>query len=254
MLSKNQLTNAFRHAGLAKGDLILVHSSLRKLGPVEGGADTVLDALLEVIGREGTLALPTHTFSVVTDRQPVFHQTLTPSHVGMLSNVFRKRAGVLRGLHPTHSIAAIGPRAKKLMEGHEKEATPCSANSPYARLREWNGKVLIIGEGLACCTFFHACEEMAGMAQVYSPDVLDLFSITEDNAVIPVNTRSHVIKTWNHYPLLEPHLLANGALNISLLGACALRLLDAKLASDWLIPQLRKDPTLILPKPSTNTP
>ena len=253
MLSKNQLTTAFRHAGLAKGDLILVHSSLRKLGPVEGGADAVLDALLEAIGPEGTLALPTHTFSVVTARQPVFHQILTPSNVGTLSNVFLKRAGVLRGLHPTHSIAAIGPLAAKLMEGHEKEITPCSANSPYARLREWNGKVLIIGEGLKCCTLFHACEELAGMQCVSSPSVLELFSITESNEVMPVATRSHVINTWDQYPLLEPHLLANGALRISFVRECALRLLDAKSASDWLILELKKDPSIILPKPSPTT-
>jgi len=253
MLSKNQLTTAFRQAGLAKGDLILVHSSLRKLGPVEGGADTVLDALMEVIGPEGTLALPTHSFDVVTARQPVFHQILTPSSVGTLSNVFRKRAGVLRGLHPTHSIAAIGPLAKKLMEGHEKEATPCSANSPYARLREWNGKVLIIGEGLECCTLFHACEELAGMQREGAAFGLDLFTITENNEVRAVATHPYVINTWDQYPQLEPHLVASGALSISSVGECALRLLDAKAASDWLIPQLTKDPSIILPKPSPNT-
>jgi len=250
MLIKNELVTAFRNAGLTAGDLVLVHSSLRKLGPVEGGADTVLDALLEVLGQKGTLALPTHTFSVVTARQPVFHQSLTPSNVGTLSNIFRKRAGVLRGLHPTHSVAAIGPLAEKLLEGHEKETTPCSMNSPYVRLRDWNGKVLIIGEGLQCGTLFHACEELAGMTQVCSPYLLELFSFTETNEVIPAPTRRHIINTWDQFPTLEPHLLANGALKISSIGDCALRLLDARRACDWLVPELQKDQNLILPKPS----
>ena len=250
MLIKNELVTAFRNAGLTAGDLVLVHSSLRKLGPVEGGADTVLDALLEVLGQKGTLALPTHTFSVVTARQPVFHQSLTPSNVGTLSNIFRKRAGVLRGLHPTHSVAAIGPLAEKLLEGHEKETTPCSMNSPYVRLRDWNGKVLIIGEGLQCCTLFHACEELAEMTQVCSPYLLELFSFTETNEVIPAPTRRHIINTWDQFPTLEPHLLANGALKISSIGDCALRLLDARRACDWLVPELQKDQNLILPKPS----
>jgi aminoglycoside 3-N-acetyltransferase len=250
MLLKKQLTKALLQTGLIDGDLVLVHSSLRKLGPVEGGADTVLDALLEVIGPEGTLALPTHTFSVVTSRQPVFHQSLTPSNVGTLSNIFRKRAGVLRGLHPTHSVAAIGPLAEKLVEGHEKETTPCSANSPYVRLRDWNGKVLIIGEGLQCCTLFHACEELAGMTQVCSPYLLDFFSFTEINELTPTPSRRHIINTWDQFPSLEPHLIEIEALKITSLGDCALRLLDARRACDWLVPELQKDPNLILPKPS----
>jgi aminoglycoside 3-N-acetyltransferase len=249
MICIDQLKTAFQQSGLGAGDLVLVHSSLRKLGPVQGGADSVLDALLEVIGPNGTLALPTHTFSVVTDRQPVFHQILTPSNVGTLSNVFRKRSGVVRGLHPTHSVAAIGPLAEKLLEGHEKETTPCSMNSPYVRLRDWNGKVLIIGEGLQCCTLFHACEELAGMTQVCSPYLLELFSFTETNEVIPAPTRRHIINTWDQFPTLEPDLLANGALKISSIGDCALRLLDARRACDWLVPELQKDPNLILPKP-----
>ncbi len=253
MFSKDNLKTAFRQAGLARGDLVLVHSALRELGPVEGGGDTVIDVLLEILGPEGTLALPTHTFRVVTAAQPVFHQLLTPSSVGALSNVFRVRPGVTRGLHPTHSVAAIGPLAQKLLEGHEKALTPCSADSPYWRLSEWGGKILIIGAGLNCCTLFHACEELAGMKQVYDPQELRLFSITAENAVIPVSSRRHVINTWDQYPLLEPDLISIGALSVTHLGPCALRLLDARAAADWLLPRLESDPGLILPTPTKQT-
>jgi len=250
MLTAVRLITAFREAGLAKGDLVLVHSALRTLGPVEGGADTVLDALLEILGPEGTLVLPTHTFRVVTAAQPVFHQLLTPSNVGTLSNVFRLRPGVVRGLHPTHSVAAIGPLAGKLLGGHERESTPCSAESPYWRLSEWGGKILIIGVGLNCCTLFHACEELAGMKQVHDLRELRLFSITAENSVIPVSTRRHVINTWDQYPLLEPDLISIGALSVTHLGACAIRVLDACAAADWLVPCLERDPGRILPTPT----
>ena len=108
------LTDAFRAIGLNPGDLVLVHSALRRLGPVVGGADTVIDALLAAVGPTGTVAVPTHTWKVVTREQPVFHQTFTPSHVGALGNVLRQRAEAIRSLHPTHSVAAIGPRAAAL--------------------------------------------------------------------------------------------------------------------------------------------
>ena len=247
MLTKTQLITAFTDAGLKQGDLVFVHSALRKLGPVEGGAETVIDALQQTLGPAGTLALPTHTFRVMSRDQPVFHQALTPSCVGTLTNVFRKRPGVIRGLHPTHSVAAIGKRAAEFVEGHERDDTPCSPTSPYGRLRDWAGKILIIGEGLNCCTFFHGCEQWAGMPWAVRPDVLQLYSVRADGHVLSTPMHSHFVNTWDQYPRLEPHLLEIGAMRIHHLGPCPLRLLDAKAAADWLIPQLRKDPSIVLP-------
>lgn len=252
MLTKQSLITAFRGAGLSDGDPVLVHSSLRKLGPVEGGADTVLDALLESIGPDGTLVLPTHTWKVVNAAQPVFHQTLTPSNVGVLTNVFRQRPGVLRSLHPTHSVAAFGPRAAALVEGHERDETPCPAAGAYGRLRDWGGKILIIAEGLHCCTFFHGCEEWAGRTELVRGEPVQLYSITAAGRVIPVPMRGHHINTWNQYPRLETPLIDIGALRITRVGSCELRLLDARRAADWLVDELRRDLRIILPETSPN--
>ncbi|NQT20655.1 MAG: AAC(3) family N-acetyltransferase [Planctomycetes bacterium] len=248
MWTKSQLTEAFRNAGLHDGDLVLVHSALRKLAPVDGGADTVIDALLEAVGPDGTVAVPTHTWGVVGAGQPVFHQALTPSNVGALTNVFRKRPGAIRGLHPTHSVAAIGPRAAEFVGGHEQDDTPCSANSPYRRLCDWGGKVLIIGAGLDCCTLFHGCEQWAGMPWAVTEHTVQLYSIAADGRVIPACHHQHFTNTWDQYPRLEPHLIEAGAMRITHIGECALRLLDARAAADWLIAQLRKDPSIILPE------
>ena len=246
MKTKTELICAFRTAGLAAGDLVLVHSALRKLGPVEGGADTVIDALLEVVGNQGTLAMATHTFRLVHGAQPVFHQTLTPTNVGALSNVFRKRPGVLRGLHPTHSVAAIGPRAAEFIAGHELDDTPCSATSPYGRLRDWGGKVLIIGVGLECCTFFHGCEQWAHMPGALTSQTVQLYSITAAGQIIPVTMHQHYVNTWDQYPRLEPHLIQLGVLRVSYIGDCALRVLQARPAADWLVARLSQDPSIIM--------
>ncbi len=247
MWTRNDLVTAFRSLGLAAGDLVLVHSALRKLGEVEGGADTVLDALLETVGPRGTLALPTHTWKIVNAEQPVFHQVLSPSNVGAMTNVFRLRPGVVRGLHPTHSIAATGPRAAQLVAGHERDHTPCSPTSPYGRLRDWGGKILIIGPGLECCTFFHGCEEWTGMPWAVSPKPVQLYSITAAGEIIPVSLHHHVTSTWPQYPSLESGLVAAGALTLGRLGECSLRLLDARAAAEHVMAQLRSDPTIVLP-------
>lgn len=247
MWMKNQLLDRFRRVGVQSRDVVLVHSALRRLGPVEGGADTVIDALLEAAGPEGTVAVPTHTFAVVNAKQPVFHQTLTPSNVGTLTNVFRARPDAIRGLHPTHSVAAIGRRAAELVDGHERDETPCSPTSPYGRLREWGGKVLLVGVGLEACTFFHGCEEWARMPFACSKESIRLYSITSDCTVIPVNHHYHYVNTWDQYPRLEPGLLDAGMLRVDRIGDCPIRLLDAQPAADWVIRRLKDDPSIALP-------
>lgn len=248
----NSLLRAFRDVGVTTGDVLLVHSSLRKLGPVKGGADTVIDALLEAVGAEGTLAVPTHTFQVVSGIQPVFHQRLTPSHVGVLTNVFRLRPEAIRGLHPTHSVAAIGPRAAEFVAITPEYDTPYPPASPYGRLRDWGGKILIIGESLNRCTFFHGCEEWSGMPEIVSENIVPLTSITTDGEEIAISTRSRPINTWDQYPRLEPFLLEAGAMCIGQIGDCSLRLLDARSAAEWLITRLKQDPSIILPDSTTN--
>ncbi len=247
MLTHGQLVTAFRDVGLQPGGTVLVHSALRTLGPVEGGADTVIDALREAVGPAGTVAVPTHTVGVVNAKQPVFHQTLTPSTVGTLSNVFRQRPSAVRGLHPTHSVAAIGSRAEEFVRIRLEDDTPCPPQSPYGRLRDWGGQVLLLGVGLDRCTFFHGCEEWAGMPWAVSENPVTLYIFDHENRVTPSQRRGHRVNTWDQYPRLEPYLLECGALRIGHIGDCPLRLLCAKAAADWLIPQLQSDPRIILP-------
>ncbi len=244
MLTIADLTTAFRAVGLTGGDTVLVHSSLRKLGPVEGGADGVIEALLAAVGGEGTVAVPTHSYANVHAMQPVFHQTLTPSIVGTLTNVFRNRPEAMRSLHPTHSVAAIGARAAEFVRDHEKDDTPCSPTSPYGKLITWGGKVLIIGRGLECCTFFHCCEELAACPWLFASSA-QLYSITAEGRVIPVPSRLHGNGVSDLYPLLEEALVNIGALTLGAAGGCSLRVVDARKSSEWLVAELRKDAELL---------
>ena len=245
-MTKDELLVVLRELGLGEGDLVHVHSSLRKLGPVEGGAEAILDALLEVLGPTGTLTLPTHTFLVVNQRQPVFHQTLTPSHVGVLAELFRQRPGVLRSLHPTHSVAALGSRAAAFVGGHERCLQPCATDSPYGKLRDWDGKILLLGEGLNCCTFFHGCELWAGMPTAVRNTPDTLYCIRAEGQVVPVTVYNHHFNTWDQFPRLEPGLLEACAMKrASAPGGGVLRLLDAHRTAAWLVPELRIHPEII---------
>ncbi|MBP3600509.1 MAG: AAC(3) family N-acetyltransferase [Clostridia bacterium] len=144
--------------GIKPQDTILMHSSLSSLGYVEGGAETVIDTLLSVL-REGTLLVPALSWTTVNKDNPVFDVKNTPSCIGAISEYFRKREGVIRSLHPTHSVCGIGKNAKEILSHHLETNTPVGIRSPFSLLRDYNGKVLMLGCTLRPNTSMHGVEE-----------------------------------------------------------------------------------------------
>ena len=145
--------------GLTGNETILIHSSMKSIGPVEGGADTVLDAWMEFFA-EGLLLLPTHTWRFINEENRVFDVRRSPCCVGILPELFRQRPGVVRSLHPTHSMAAYGKGAAAYLEGELDANTPCTPGGCYDRLRAAHGKVLLLGVTHARNTFIHSVEEV----------------------------------------------------------------------------------------------
>lgn len=158
MYTKEQLKQHLSDMGLKPTDAIMVHSSMKSIGPVEGGADTVLDALMEYF-EPGLLMLPTHTWAQINPEYNVFNPATEPACVGLLPNMFMKREGVVRSLHPTHSIAAYGKTAQEFLRGEEDAQTPCPIGGAWDRLREVNAKILLLGVTHTRNTFIHAADE-----------------------------------------------------------------------------------------------
>ena len=159
-LTQPDIKAALEQAGLAKGDVVLGHFALSRFGYIEGGADALIEILLNLLGPEGTLVMPTFTFSWI-GRLPYDFRT-TPSRVGAVTNHFWQRSGVLRSLHPTHSFAAIGKHADALLAGHDHKSSPLSQDGPLGRLADWNGKVLLFSPP-ATNTILHVGEYQAGL-------------------------------------------------------------------------------------------
>jgi aminoglycoside 3-N-acetyltransferase len=138
-LDKRALCKAFTAIGV-RGKTICAHSSLSGLGYIVGGADTVIDALLDSVGTEGCVMMPafsmTGTMQKYVGSGAVFDARTTPSRTGAVTEKFRQRAGVLRSLHPTNSLAACGRGAQELLAGHEQSLTPYGFATPYGRLVE----------------------------------------------------------------------------------------------------------------------
>lgn len=160
--------------GIMPGDTVLIHSSYRSLGPIEGGAKTFFEWLIEYIGKEGTIMFPAFSYSRVTVDNPYFNLKTTPSNVGYLPEYFRTEiVGVKRSMHATHSCTAIGKHADYLTSGHELDMTPVGENSPLRKLVLLDGKILDLGCTPAATTLMHGVEELVEPIYLYHPDPID---------------------------------------------------------------------------------
>jgi aminoglycoside 3-N-acetyltransferase len=92
---------------------------------------------------------------------PVFDVKRTPSRMGLITEVFRRTPGVVRSIHPTHSVAAWGQHAREIIAGHERSMTPCGRATPYGRLLQHSGKILFLGVSAGTMTFsYFVAEEL----------------------------------------------------------------------------------------------
>ena len=198
MYTKEQLKKQLENMGLTGNETILIHSSMKSIGEVAGEADTVLDAWIEYFGH-GLLLLPTHTWKNINSNSPVYNPKETPSCVGLLTNMFLKRDGVIRSLHPTHSMAGIGKKAAEYLAGEENNNTPCTPGGCYDRLRSCGGKVLLVGVGHERNTFIHSVEEVLNVPHRLSDKPMKLQIVMPDGSIKDSYMRKH-------YNADQPHI------------------------------------------------
>ncbi len=166
MITREDILFSLECLGIKKGDTLLVHSALTSIGKVEGGADTVIDAFLEAIGSEGTLVMSTLTLWFSP-----FDADNTPSAVGYLSERFRTREGVLRSLHPVHSVCAYGKKAEYITRDHDKCETGCGDGTPYLKIAELGGKAILLGVDMDRNTTMHSMEEAIDALYLHELDI-----------------------------------------------------------------------------------
>lgn len=165
--------------GIEPGMTLLVHSSLSALGWVAGGPVAVVLALEQVLGREGTLVMPTHTtgltepslwrnpavpeawWEVIRRETPAFDPTISPTRkMGAIVECFRTQPGTIRSTHPHVSFAARGPNAALITAQHSLQAG-LGEGSPLARIYDLAGHVLLLGVGHGNNTSLHLAEYRA---------------------------------------------------------------------------------------------
>ncbi len=236
-LTKQDLIDDLRRLGVGPGMTLMVHSSLSALGEVGGGANTLIEALLEAIGPTGTLAMP-----AMSGARP-FNIETSPSGVGSVTEAFRHYPGVTRSLHPTHSACAIGAKAGWLLEGHIEQDTAIGAGSPWGKLADLNeGYVLLLGVDQDRNTLLHYPEEI-----VRAP----YLSTIERTYLDEEGVEQTKVMHWFPGPHrdfigLDRLFRERGAMRVGKVGKAVCRLLHAQSAVEIEVEALRRDPAAVL--------
>jgi len=246
IITTQQLIENLHQIGIQKGDTLLVHSALSKIGFLEEGPKTLVDALLQVIGENGNLLMPTSPNNVYQlnyiQNTPYFDVLNSPSKTGAITEYFRTLKDVKRSLHPTEPVSAFGPLANYFIKDHFNELTPYTKNSPFCKVAEKQGKILYIGVSLAMAgTSLHTLEDAIKDFKypIYYPNIFD-FRVIDTEGV------EHNVKTKVHNPEwskkrkcddLIPMFELENALKKVKIGEAETLLCDAKLFFDTMLKQ-----------------
>ena len=245
MHTVKSLIGDLRRIGVREGDTLLVHSSIRSVGEVEGRGDAILDALLAAVGPEGLLVLPTLTYarSDKPGKDPFFVVDSTPAQIGTLPNLFLQRPGVIRSWHPTHSVAALGRDAAEFTAGHEKFDSPAARTSPWGKLIDRHARIMFIGADIGCNTFLHGVEEQSGIPGVLTDEKEQLYTVTPAGERILVPSRRHIGHHSHYYTKVRQLFTDAGILVVDRFGDARCQMItDAAEAARLVTPLLLADP------------
>ena len=243
--SKKDLSNMLIQLGLEKRDIVMVHTFLPSLGRLEGNIDGFYEVLSDVIGNDGTMIVPTFTYSYC--KKEVFDVQNTASTVGVFTEYIRKKNEAIRSLDGIFSMAAIGPHAKDLMQRDKKNSM--GIGSIYDKIHSANTRFLLIGigwsEGLA---FSMHVEKLANVYYRYDKTFK---GITRDRGRTFEDEVIYYVRDLKLDPIGDRDRVGikmeqNGLAKTMKLGYGVHRLISANDYCTFTLKELEKDPLAIV--------
>ncbi len=247
------MADDLRALGLRTGSVVLVHSSLRSLsGPrsmVIGGAVALVDALREVVGREGTIVMPAFTaqnsepslwtnppapepwWPLVREHMPPFVREETPTfRIGVVAETFRRMRGVRRSDHPQCSMAAWGALADTIVADHPLDDA-LGDGSPLGRLHVHDAAVLLVGADFRSCTCFHLAETRLRRPP---PRVRQGAAVLRDGRRAWVSWEEPDFRT-DDFPAIGTAFEATGEVRVGTVARAGARLFSLRRAVDFAV-------------------
>jgi len=255
-ITRKRLVDDLHAAGVRLGDTVLVHSSMRSIGWIVGGAVTVIAALMETVTDEGTLVMPTQStdngepsrwqnpavpeewWDTIREELPPYDPERTPTRkMGIIAETFRKYPGVYRSPHPQASFGAWGKMARYVVDRHPVDDM-FGENSPLGRLYELGAKILLIGIGLNANTSLHHAEFRAKMPNMPR----------EHLGAAVIENGKRVWKTWEEieyddedFPQLAAEFEEKTGRRLVYIGQAESHLFPMRELIDWGVEWIKKN-------------
>ncbi len=190
-----ELESLLHDLGVTSGDTVMLHSSFALSG-FRGSPKELSDVFLRSVGPNGNLLMVSLPYSSSTyeylQKKKTFDVRKTPSHMGMISESFRRREGVLRSFHPTHPVLAFGPKAEWIIADHDKCLYPCGPGSPFEKFSQLGGKVVFFNVPFSTITLFHYMEHLVERTlpfPLYLSEAFEVPSIDSTGKISMIKTR-----------------------------------------------------------------
>jgi aminoglycoside 3-N-acetyltransferase len=219
--TRPELEAAVRGMGIGSGDALLVHSGFDRQSGFDGTPGDVVEALLNVVGPEGNLLMMSMPYrgssQAYAQGNPLFDVLRTPSAVGLISELFRRRQGVVRSLSPLHPVLACGPLAAWLVADHDQCAYSCGTGTPFERFLTIGGKFLFYDAPYRSLTFMHFVEHsfrerLPVPLYATEPVALRVRDVTGAERIVRQFFFSEAARTRRHFAPVAAALSRRGAL------------------------------------------
>ena len=185
VLTKDDIVRQLRKLGVKEDMIIEVHCAMHTFGWVVGGAQTVVDALLETVGPEGTIVMTIQAsentepsnwaappikrslWKTIRETTPAFDpdESEFPS-MGAVANNLNRRPQACRSAHPCCAFVACGKNAELITNEHELDF-PLGEKSPLGALYVLSSHILLMGVGYDNCTAMHFGEYLSHVRRVF---------------------------------------------------------------------------------------
>ncbi len=239
MTAYRQLREQIKSAGITPQDTVVIHSSLKSIGEVEGRAEGLIAAFCDHL-QEGLLIIPTHTWANVHAKQPIFDVRSSKPCIGALPTVAAFHPAAVRSLHPTHSMAVFGKRAAEYVKGEQRFCDPMPPESCWGRLYDERAKLLLVGVGQQRNTFIHAIEERAGVPNRLTAEPVPFTVVDAVGNAIPHALRTHITPGTRDVSLnfvrMNDILERAGVVKRAMIGEAETVVCDAHAMTDLLLP------------------
>lgn len=239
------LVEGFRRLGVEEGDTLLVHSSYKSLGAVDGGPQIVINALEAALGAEGTLIMPTFNFDF--NKGVPWDVRSTPSKMGVLTELVRVDPRAKRVFHPFYSFAILGKHAERL--GGLRYKSSYERNSVFGKLRDLDGKIMVIGLSYTnSMTFFHHIEQMEGVDYRFLKQFTG--EVTDWDGRTYTDTFEMLVRDIDKGVITEVNPMGEmmekaGIISVGKIGEADVKLMKANEVYEFTAREMKRDPYLL---------